>query len=398
MHGPAIPRSADEITVGWMQDALAAGDKVDVPAIRNLELERIGSSVGLVGEILRCHLHYVGNDDSSPDKVIVKLPSSHARTQRLSKQLSLYRREFTFYRYLSDQSPIRSPFLFYGDLDEKTQRFVLVLEDLGDMDTVNQIDGADENHARTAIRAAARLHGCFWDNPGHPALRPLRASLNARRAIRLQTTYMTYLNPALKNFGHYFSPTMYRLAEDFGTRLPAFYRESAQSPLTLMHGDYRLDNMFFEPDDPAHIALIDWQISGLGSGLYDVVYFLAGSVPTEVRRKIEIEVLREYHEGLCEAGVKDFKFEECWQSYRRYALSMFPLLVIACGGLNSADKQRHQLLEVVLLRLLTTMEDLEAVEFLPVRPRFWKLGPPRSVLAMGLYRIKKAVRKIPNIS
>ena len=33
--------------------------------------------------------------------------------------------------------------MFYGDLDRKSNRFVLVLEDMGDMETMDQIEGRE---------------------------------------------------------------------------------------------------------------------------------------------------------------------------------------------------------------------------------------------------------------
>ena len=41
---------------------------------------------------------------------------------------------------------------------------------------------------------------------------------------------------------------------------------------TLVHGDYRLDNMIFAPDDLDVIAVLDWELSTLGHPLADLAY------------------------------------------------------------------------------------------------------------------------------
>jgi aminoglycoside phosphotransferase (APT) family kinase protein len=41
---------------------------------------------------------------------------------------------------------------------------------------------------------------------------------------------------------------------------------------TLVHGDYRLDNLIFSPDSPCMLAVVDWELSTLGHPLADFSY------------------------------------------------------------------------------------------------------------------------------
>ena len=60
-------------------------------------------------------------------------------------------------------------------------------------------------------------------------------------------------------------PDLDRLAERLGERMPA----SPTGP--VVHGDYRLDNVMFDPTDPARIlAVLDWEMSTLGDPLADL--------------------------------------------------------------------------------------------------------------------------------
>jgi len=45
-----------------------------------------------------------------------------------------------------------------------------------------------------------------------------------------------------------------------------------QTRTSIIHGDYRIDNMIYAPDRPSVIAVIDWELSTLGDPLADFAY------------------------------------------------------------------------------------------------------------------------------
>ena len=148
------------------------------------------------------------------------------------------------------------------------------------------------------------------------------------------------------------------------------------SPRTFVHGDFRLDNMFFGAVDKDDVAVFDWQASGLGAAVYEVGYFLGASVTTEVRREIERETLQEYHDIVCRMGAKDFSFDDCWRLYRQSMLTGLVVPVLMCGSLNLTDERIRQLAELVLQRRLAAIDDLDAGELLPGRRRFSAVPMP----------------------
>lgn len=362
---PPLPDDESGVTAEWIRQALTAGGISDFPEIREVAFEDIGAGVGLVGKILRCHLTYYEDHSTAPDTVVVKLPSTHPQTFQAARQLRLYRREYDFYSKLATHIPLRAPAMLYGDFDDRTHRFVLVLEDLRHLATVDQLDGANAAQATAAIRAVARLHGQFWDRVDRPPVSGFHNSAEAERHALVRSVYQASLAAALDRFGHIFTSRMSRLAEVFGARLVEYLGAVASGPMTFAHGDFRLDNMFFGEDVQQDFAVVDWQVSGIASGLQDIAYFLSSSVPVAVRREIERAAVAEYHDIIAGMGAADFTFEECWRSYRQNMLGCFRTPIIAGGQLDFTGDRSRRLAEVFLQRTLTAIDDLDAGEFLP---------------------------------
>ncbi len=63
---------------------------------------------------------------------------------------------------------------------------------------------------------------------------------------------------------------MDRLIEWLPAHLPASALDESQ--VSIVHGDYRLDNLIFHPDEPRIVAVLDWELSTIGHPLADFSY------------------------------------------------------------------------------------------------------------------------------
>ncbi len=372
-HVPLISE-AEQITADWIRQALAAGGASHASDIAAVEVEQLSDVANALGNLYRCRLFDKDGGTVNPASIVVKLPSSDAMAFRFSRWLSLHRREHVFYRDIAPLGYVRTPFPFYGDFNEGSNRFVLVLEDLGHLRGIPQSVGIDAPLARHAIRQLAGLQGRFWEAADDPALSACGDFLSTRQSRIMQTVYLLTLPATLDRFGDLFTDRTRRLALEFGFRIAAHFADLSAGPRTVVHGDFRADNMLFDDGEQDAAAFIDWQGFGIGCGMYDVAFFMATSVTSDLRRGIERDVLDQYHDIVSGCGVENYTREDCWQSYRRNMLGTLMPMVIGCGAMDISDPRLVGQSRELLSRVLTAIEELDSWEFMPRREAFLAHG------------------------
>jgi aminoglycoside phosphotransferase (APT) family kinase protein len=70
------------------------------------------------------------------------------------------------------------------------------------------------------------------------------------------------------------NPAMDRLIEWLPAHIPASARDDSR--VSIVHGDYRLDNLIFDAHEPKVRAVLDWELSTLGHPLADFSYHCMG--------------------------------------------------------------------------------------------------------------------------
>ena len=74
-----------------------------------------------------------------------------------------------------------------------------------------------------------------------------------------------------------------------------------RKPISIVHGDYWINNMMFQYDAdnrPVDIKMVDWQISKLAHPSRDVVYFLYSCSTSETRKNHLDHLLSHYFTTL----------------------------------------------------------------------------------------------------
>ena len=150
-----------------------------------------------------------------------------------------------------------------------------------------------------------------------------------------------------------------------GRRIANIKHRLADPPQTLVHGDYRLDNLFFRVSElDLALTVIDWGEVWRGRGTYDVAYFLAGSMRTEQRRGQEMALLRRYHTHLREGGVRDYDFDRCVSDYRLAMLDVVCFYTEVGATQDLSGEPGVLFTETAFPRLFAAVLDLNIAELL----------------------------------
>ena len=139
----------------------------------------------------------------------------------------------------------------------------------------------------------------------------------------------------------------------------------AGPPQTLLHGDYRLDNLFFGADGAdSDLYVIDWQAVAVGNGLSDVAYFLVGSLDPPAAAAAGEGLLRTYHSTLVEHGVRDYGFDDCLRDFELARILVMLRAVVIFGLLDLSHERGVKLVDAAIDRMAQSVPEVDLDEVL----------------------------------
>lgn len=359
-----LPTSIEALTPEWLTAALREGGLSDV-TVTGVKSTVIGEGVGFIGQVARLELAYAASVAGAPPSIIAKLPSSDPGSRMIGVAFGLYEREVRFYTELAPASDLPAPRCYFAAYDPSAGQSVVLLEDLAQGEFGDQVAGATPAQAEIAVDAIGRLHARWWQSPRLDELAWLTPSIETLRQPILMM-YEASWRPAIERLGHLFTPEMIEVIPEMGKRTMAVLDDLTTVPLTLGHGDYRPDNLFFgDAESGRPIVVCDWQGPGKAPGITDIAYFIAGSLEPDDRRVHEDELLRRYHNLLLEGGVRDYSFETLKEQYRGYFALTLAGAVVLGGNLPDGNDRGRVMIEKSVRRFVTAMTDLDSLALLP---------------------------------
>ena len=350
-----IPRRPTDVTGEWLSAALSS---CGAPTqVSDVVLGPVGT--GQTGATYRIAASYADNPLGMPDTFVLKLPVADDDV-RAGVTLG-YLSEVAFYARVADKMAVPTPRCFYSDIADGGADFALLLEDMSPAAQGDQIAGSTPVQARVAVTALAGLHGPSWCDPAWLDLAEVAMPMPGNRE-------------AAQGLGDVARMAVDMTCDKLGGKVTAEDRETATAAMnlvtpwlmarpgrySLMHGDYRLDNLLFDPGR-TRVTVVDWQTMGVGLPARDLSYFTATSLLPELRADIEEGLVDDYHQSLLGYGVTNYDREACWRDYRLGMLQA-PLITTLGCAFASSTQRGDEMIAVMLQRGCRAIRELGTLE------------------------------------
>lgn len=357
MTSPDVITSLEQVTSEWLTSVLGNSDALTGGAVTAFDVETGG---GNWSANARLTVHYMDDAQGArPRRLFLKMVNADLDDEFFGPSEVAY--------YTRDYAGVENaPLLRCHDarFSDEEKRYHLLLDDVSETHIQAAKKPPTISYGRTLAEGLAAMHAHWW---GGQRLAEAGAPIHSEGHIR------RFAEIARPGAGHIvedlsgdLKPHWPALIEDLFANHPDAMVRRAQNDngFTLIHGDVGDSNVLVprEGDRPIYIIdrqPFDWSLT-TWLGVYDLAYAIVLDWEVDVRRGLEIPVLRQYHAHLIENGVDGYSWEQLMDDYRIcVAMGVYIATEYCRGGIN--EKWRP-VWSQMLRRALTACDDLNCRE------------------------------------
>jgi hypothetical protein len=226
--------------------------------------------------------------------------------------------------------------------------------------------GTTPERAERVLEVLAQLHAGFWewDAAKREALLPqaLHPFLPEWRRAVSRALMSAAIGPCRSRAPDVFSAQLAALCRRALARWDDLIGHWYAGPLTLVHGDSHLGNLFeiAAPEGP-QMGMLDFQAVHWSQGIRDVQYFLINSLASDVLAQHESRLIDHYVAALARNGVA-LDPERARADYRAFSFQTLMTAAVSygLGGLL----EREAVVKTVLERSAAAVERLRFADWL----------------------------------
>lgn len=319
MAGLARPATPQNVTATWLTQALQSTgvieSHVEVCSVRR---EPLGGGTGVFGTLARLVVDYT-EPNSGPTSMVLKIPTSAPENKSVGLALGLYVREGQFFALMADRTPVETVGCFYNDMDVDAGEFVLVLEEIRDLEVGNQTTGATVAQLELALRELAKFHAAWWKHPDLDKMDWLPRNDSPANLVVVPEIMRNAMVVVERDWSEVIGNDAVQLGKRLASQFDSVIKKTGEVAHTLCHGDARLENMFFN-SNATRMKFIDFQLVIRATPAQDIAYLMGSSCDNDVWDQHGMRMLKLYYDALIAAGVSDYSWDQFWYEFRLNAL------------------------------------------------------------------------------
>lgn len=257
----------------------------------------------------------------------------------MAKKLGLYERENYFYDSISKYINISCP-KFYGLIrDENLNVIGILMENLNiSSNNVLNLDlnTHDINISLGVISELAKFHSKFWNKN----IKKTFQELKKHDDPLFNPIWTNFINENWDifedNWKNILTKKQIDIARNIKNNFTQIQSKLSTNNLTLIHGDVKSPNIFYDLSNNFKPIFLDWQYIAIGKGVQDMIFFLIESFDLDNIKLLYPLFKNYYYKKLKEFGIQNYSYND-YEIDLRNAVCYFPFFVSIWFGTTPQD-------------------------------------------------------------
>jgi hypothetical protein len=344
----------EQVTPEWLTAVLSRTEALIQGAVAGFE---VATGQGNWSTSARLIVHYgAGAQGALPQHLFLKIVNTDLDDEFFgASEVTYYTRDYVD---VADAPLVRCYDAAYS---EEKQRYHLLLDDLSQTHIRAAEKAPTFEYGLALAEGMAAMHARWWGGQRlAEAGAPIHSAEHIWRFVGIAEPGVGHI---LDRFSAELEPHWPEVIRRLYVKHPPAMIERTldDNGFTLIHGDAGDTNILVPRYGDRPIYLIDrqpfdWSLT-TWLGVYDLAYAIVLDWHVETRRRLELPILRAYHEQLMKRGVTGYSWERLFDDYRlSVAMGVYIATEYCRGGVN---EQWAPIWLPMLQRALTACDDLD---------------------------------------
>ena len=286
------------------------GNCLDIP-INDIIINNEYLKGGFIADVIKIDC-IINNKNES---LIIKIENSNENNlSMMAKKLDLYEREYYFYKNISQDVNINFPKFYKLLKDDNLINKGLILENMFDRGYKINLNLNKENMdvSLKIVDKMAKLHSKFW-NKNLKQIYPFLKDSKSECFYPFKYDFITEKsNKFMKKWNHCLSEKQQKICCNIISEFKVIQDEMNYQNLTLIHGDIKSPNIFYDVENNYEPYFLDWQHCAIGKGTQDLIFFIIESY--DISNIIEVYNLFKYYYFI---KLKEYGINYNWDLYNK---------------------------------------------------------------------------------